>query len=237
MICPNSAIKRTIKLYNDFKSIYVKSEFQLVFEKPDVFALSYNLDKIDPNTHTRARCKYTPCYRNKHTIVYNHCFWRLSDNSELEENIEDYIIIHEFAHYITDYESFRMDKVARCYKQMHISDETILKLLKEPYTDEYFDWNDCLWPMWCKFIESIYVEHDLQNSITMDTFLTKCERSYSHLSFAFYRACYLCWRLYYKDRKRGIIPFAFRRILGYDSDDLQQQLVYEVLGEVCKIKE
>ena len=52
MICPNSAIKRTIKLYNDFKSIYVKSEFQLVFEKPDVFALSYNLDKIDPNTHT-----------------------------------------------------------------------------------------------------------------------------------------------------------------------------------------
>lgn len=91
--------------------------------------------------------------------------------------------------------------------------------------------------MWCKFIESIYVAHGLQNSITMDTFLTKCERSYSHLSFAFYRACYLCWRLYYKDRKRGIIPFAFRRILGYDSDDLQQQLVYEVLGEVCKIKE
>ena len=56
MLSPTSAIKRTNKMFNDFKKIYVKDDFHSMFERPDVFATGYNLDKIDPNTNVQARC-------------------------------------------------------------------------------------------------------------------------------------------------------------------------------------
>ena len=231
MLLPTSAIKRTNKMFNDFKKIYVKDDFHSMFERPDVFATGYNLDKIDPNTNVQARCAYIPERRNKYTITYNYCYWTTSDDLEIVKGIEDDTIIHEFAHYIVYYELFRFDDTMRFRRNTQISSESALTILREPYTDEYFDWDDCIRPMWRKFIESIYNNYNVQDRTNISTFFLACEFSYQHLSLAFYRACYLCWRLFYKDRKRGIPPFSFKKILGYDGDKLQQQLIDETLNK------
>ena len=76
-----------------------------------------------------------------------------------------------------------------------------------------------------------YAIEDPIERANISTFFLACEFSYQHLSLAFYRACYLCWKLFYKDRKRGIPPFSFKKILGYDSDKLQQQLIDETLNK------
>lgn len=231
MLSPTSAIKRTNKMFNEFKKVYVKDDFHSMFERPDVFAIGYNLDKIDPNTNVQARCAYIPERRNKYTITYNYYYWITPDNLEIAKGIEDDTIIHEFAHYIVYYELFRFDETMRFRRNTQISSESALTILREPYTDEYFDWDDCIRPMWYKFIESIYNNYNVQERTNISTFFLACEFSYQHLSLAFYRACYLCWRLFYKDRKRGIPSFSFKKILGYDSDKLQQQLIDETLNK------
>ena len=76
-----------------------------------------------------------------------------------------------------------------------------------------------------------YAIEDPIERANISTFFLACEFSYQHLSLAFYRACYLCWKLFYKDRKRDIPPFSFKKILGYDSDKLQQQLIDETLNK------
>lgn len=91
------------------------------------------------------------------------------------------------------------------------------------YTDYYNIWDTTLKQDYNKFLTAFYEDNNKHIDITYNEFYRMCNMSYEHLSFDFYRACYLCWRLYWESKnKRSNYPmFIFKDILGYDGCDKQ----------------
>ena len=105
----------------------------------------------------------------------------------------------------------------------NIDVDAILSEKRLRYTDYYNTWDYILKQDYNKFLTTFYNDNNEHIDSTYNEFYRMCNMSYEHLSFDFYRACYLCWRLYWESKnKRSNYPmFIFKDILGYDGCDKQ----------------
>ena len=233
----NMVFNKVKRMYKKFISEYINKDFIHEFPQPTTFVFYHNLDMLEHDvnqqpSHSRERvdgCNYLgwsvydPSLNNPHTLIFNaiYCDSWNDDDWHDGQSVDVNTILHEFAHYINKCDHV----ILRDIIERHNGDIDVDSILSEKrlrYTDYYNIWNTTLKQDYNKFLTTFY-DNNKHIGITYNEFYRMCNMSYEHLSFDFYRACYLCWRLYWESKnKRSDYPmFIFKDILGYDGCDEQ----------------
>ena len=228
---PNMVFNKVKRMYKKFISEYINKDYRHEFPQPTTFVSYYNLDTLEHDVNQQPNgCNhlgwsvYDPSLNNPHTLIFNaiYCDSWNDDDWYDGQSVDVNTILHEFAHYINkcDHVILR-DIIERHNGKCDV--DTILSEKRLRYTDYYTTWDTILKQDYNKFIATFYKDNKEHIDITYNDFYRMCNMSYEHLSFDFYRACYLCWRLYYESKnKRSNYPmFIFKDILGYDGCDKQ----------------
>lgn len=211
-------------MHKRFVSRYVNKDYMHEFQLPTTFVSYYNLNELEHDVNHLGWYVYDPSLSQPHTLIFNAVYSDSWDDDYYHEGqyVDVNTILHEFAHYINNCDSAILnDIIAR-----HNGDIGVDSLLSEKqmrYTDCYNTWDYILRQGYNEFLAQFYEDNKSHIVVTYNEFYRTCNMSYEHLSFDFYRACYLCWRLYYESKnKRSNYPmFVFKDILGYDGHDEQ----------------
>lgn len=237
---PSMVFNKVKRMYKKFISEYINKDFIHEFPQPTTFVSYYNLDMLEHDVNQQSNgCNclgwsvYDPSLKNPHTLIFNaiYCDSWNDDDWHDGQIVDVNTILHEFAHYINKCDHV----ILRYIIERHNGDidvDTILSEKQLRYTDYYNIWDTTLKQDYNKFLTTFYEDNNKHIDITYNEFYRMCNVSYEHLSFDFYRACYLCWRLYWEQpsgckkskNKRSNYPmFIFKDILGYD--DCDEQLI------------
>ena len=223
-ICPNKVFNKVKRIYKRFVSKYVNKDYIREFQRPTTFVSYYNLNELKHDVNYTGWSVYDPSLSSPHTLIFNAIYCDSWDDNYYHEgqSIDVNTILHEFAHYIN-----RCDYVIlKDIIEQHNGDIDVDSILSEKqmrYTECYNTWDYILKQGYNEFLTAFYEDNKEHIGVTYNEFYRMCNTSYEHLSFDFYRACYLCWRLYYESKnKRADYPmFVFKDILGYNGHDEQ----------------
>ena len=221
---PSMVFNKVKHMYKKFISEYINKDYIHEFQMPTTFVSYYNLDKLECDVNKLGWSVYDPTLNNPHTLVFNAIYcdsWNDDDWHE-GQSVDVNTILHEFAHYINKCDHVILRDIIERHNG-NIDVDSILSEKRLRYTDYYNTWDTILKQDYNKFIATFYEDNNEHINATYNEFYRMCNMSYEHLSFDFYRACYLCWRLYYESKnKRSNYPmFIFKDILGYDGCDKQ----------------
>lgn len=222
---PSMVFNKVKRMYKKFISEYINKDYIHEFQQPTTFVSYYNLDELKHDVNQLGWSVYDPSLNNPHTLIFNaiYCDSWNDDDWHDGQSVDVNTILHEFAHYINKCDHV----ILRDIIERHNGDIDVNAILSEKlarYTDYYNTWDTILKQDYNKFIATFYNDNNNKHiNITYNEFYRMCNMSYEHLSFDFYRACYLCWRLYWESKnKRSNYPmFIFKDILGYDGCDEQ----------------
>lgn len=221
---PSMVFNKVKRMYKKFISEYINKDYIHEFQMPTTFVSYYNLDELKHNVNQLGWSVYDPSLKNQHTLIFNtiYCDSWNDDDWHDGKSVDVNTILHEFAHYINKCDHV----ILRDIIERHNGDIDVDSILSEKrlrYTDYYNTWDAILKQDYNKFITTFYEDNKKNIDNTYNEFYRMCNMSYEHLSFDFYRACYLCWRLYFESKnKRSNYPmFMFKDILGYDGCDKQ----------------
>ena len=221
---PSMVFNKVKHMYKKFISEYINKDYIHEFQMPTTFVSYYNLDTLEHDVNKLGWSVYDPTLNNPHTLVFNAIYcdsWNDDDWHE-GQSVDVNTILHEFAHYINKCDHVILRDIIERHNG-NIDVDSILSEKRLRYTDYYNTWDTILKQDYNKFIATFYEDNNEHINATYNEFYRMCNMSYEHLSFDFYRACYLCWRLYYESKnKRSNYPmFIFKDILGYDGCDKQ----------------
>lgn len=235
---PSMVFNKVKRMYKKFISEYINKDYIHEFPQPTTFVSYYNLDMLEHDvnqqpSHSHERVNgcnylgwsvYDPSLNNPHTLIFNAVYsksWNDDDWND-GQSVDVNTILHEFAHYINKCDHVILRDIIERHNG-NIDVDIILSEKRLRYTDYYHIWDTTLKQDYNKFLTTFYDDNNKHIDITYNEFYRMCNMSYEHLSFDFYRACYLCWRLYYESKnKRSNYPmFIFKDILGYDGCDEQ----------------
>ena len=223
-ICPNKVFNKVKRMHKKFVSEYVNKEYIREFQMPTTFVSYYNLNELKHDVNYTGWSVYDPSLDSPHTLIFNAIYCDSWNDDYYHEGqcVDVNTILHEFAHYINkcDYAVVR-DIIERYNGNIDVDSILSEKYLR--YTKRYNAWDYILKQEYNEFLAQFYDDNKGHIDTTYNEFYRMCNTSYEHLSFDFYRACYLCWRLYYESKnKRANYPmFVFKDILGYDGYDKQ----------------
>ena len=214
------------RMYKKFISEYINKDYIHEFQMPTTFVSYYNLDKLKHNVNQLGWSVYDPALNNPHTLIFNaiYCDSWNDDDWHDSQSVDVNTILHEFAHYINKCDHVILSDIIERHNG-NIDVDDILSEKRLRYTDYYNIWDKILKQDYNKFLTAFYNDNNKHIDSTYNEFYRMCNMSYEHLSFDFYRACYLCWRLYWEQpdgckkskNKRSNYPmFMFKDILGYD---------------------
>ena len=227
---PSMVFNKVKRMYKKFISEYINKDYIHEFQMPTTFVSYYNLDTLEHDVNQLGWFVYDPSLNNPHTLIFNaiYCHSWNGDDWHDGQSVDVNTILHEFAHYINKCDHV----ILRDIIERHNGDIDVDSILSEKqlrYTDYYNIWDSTLKQDYNKFLATFYNDNNKRIDITYNEFYRMCNMSYEHLSFDFYRACYLCWRLYYESKnKRSDYPmFIFKDILGYDGCD--KQLIQRII--------
>lgn len=223
---PSMTFNKVKRMYKKFISEYINKDYIHEFQMPTTFVSYYNLNELKHNINQLGWSVYDPALNNPHTLIFNaiYCDSWNDDDWHDGQNVDVNTILHEFAHYINKCD----DVILRDIIERHNGDIDVDVILSEKrlrYTDYYNTWDTILKQDYNKFLTTFYNDNNKHIDITYNEFYRMCNMSYEHLSFDFYRACYLCWRLYWeqpegckksKNKRYNYPMFMFKDILGYD---------------------
>lgn len=221
---PSKVLNKVKRMYKRFVSKYVNKDYLHEFQMPTTFVSYYNLDELKHDVNYTGWSVYDPSLDSSHTLIFNaiYCDSWNDDYYHEGQSIDVNTILHEFAHYINkcDY------TVLKDIIERHNGDIDVDSIISEKrlrYTEQYNTWDYILKQEYNEFLTAFYKDNNKHIDATYNEFYRMCNTSYEHLSFDFYRACYLCWRLYWESKnKRADYPmFVFKDILGYDGYDKQ----------------
>ena len=221
---PNRVFNKVKRMHKRFVSKYVNKDYIHEFQMPTTFVSYYNLNELKHDINYTGWAVYDPTLSNPHALVFNavYCDSWNDDCGHEGQYVDVNTILHEFAHYINrcDY------AIIHGIIEQHDADIDVDSILSEKqrrYADSYNTWDYILRQGYNEFLARFYDDNRGHINTTYNEFYRMCNMSYEHLSFDFYRACYLCWRLYYESKnKRADYPiFVFKDILGYDGHDEQ----------------
>ena len=230
-LCPNMVFNKVKRMYKKFISEYINKDYIHEFPQPTTFISYYNLDMLAHDVNQQPNgCNhlgwsiYDPTLKEPHTLIFNaiYCDSWNDDDWHDGQSVDVNTILHEFAHYINKCDNVILRDIIERHNG-NIDVDAILSEKRLRYTDYYNIWDTTLKRDYNKFLTTFYNDNNKHIDITYNEFYRMCNMSYEHLSFDFYRACYLCWRLYWESKnKRGNYPmFIFKDILGYDGCDEQ----------------
>ena len=230
---PSMVFNKVKRMYKKFISEYINKDYIHEFPQPTAFVSYYNLDMLEHDVNQQPNgCNYLgwsvydPSLKEPHTLILNAVYSKSWNDDDWHEgqNVDVNTILHEFAHYINKCDHVILRDIIERHNG-NIDVDAILSEKKLRYTDYYNIWDTTLKQDYNKFLTTFYNDNNKHIDITYNEFYRMCNLSYEHLSFDFYRACYLCWRLYYESKnKRSNYPmFIFKDILGYD--DCDEQLI------------
>ena len=223
-LCPNMVFNKVKRMYKKFISEYINKDYIHEFPQPTTFVSYYNLDMLAHDVNQLGWSIYDPTLKEPHTLIFNAIYcdsWNDDDWYE-GQSVDVNTILHEFAHYINKCDNVILRDIIERHNS-NIDVDAILSEKRLRYTDYYNIWDTTLKRDYNKFLTTFYNDNNKHIDITYNEFYRMCNMSYEHLSFDFYRACYLCWRLYWESKnKRSNYPmFIFKDILGYDGCDEQ----------------
>lgn len=218
-LCPSMVFNKVKRMYKKFISEYINKDYIHEFQMPTTFVSYYNLDTLEHDVNQLGWSVYDPSLKNPHTLIFNaiYCDSWNNDNWHEGQSVDVNTILHEFAHYINKCDHVILRDIIEQYN-CDIDVDTILSEKRLRYTDYYNTWDTILKQDYNKFLTAFYDDNKKHIDSTYNEFYRVCNMSYEHLSFDFYRACYLCWRLYWESKnKRSNYPmFIFKDILGYN---------------------
>ena len=221
---PSMVFNKVKHMYKKFISEYINKDYIHEFQMPTTFVSYYNLDTLEHDVNKLGWSVYDPTLNNPHTLIFNaiYCDSWNDDDWHDGQSVDVNTILHEFAHYINKCDHVILRDIIERHNG-NIDVDSILSEKRLRYTDYYNIWDTTLKQDYNKFIATFYEDNNEHIDINYNEFYRMCNMSYEHLSFDFYRACYLCWRLYYESKnKRSNYPmFIFKDILGYDGCDEQ----------------
>ena len=221
---PSMAFNKVKRMYKKFISEYINKDYIHEFPQPTTFVSYYNLNELKHNVNQLGWSVYDPSLKNPHTLIFNaiYCDSWNDDDWHDGQSVDVNTILHEFAHYINKCDHVILRDIIERHNG-NIDVDSILSEKRLRYTDYYNIWDTILKQDYNKFLTTFYDDNNKHIDITYNEFYRMCNMSYEHLSFDFYRACYLCWRLYWESKnKRSNYPmFIFKDILGYDGYDKQ----------------
>ena len=221
---PSMVFNKVKHMYKKFISEYINKDYIHEFQMPTTFVSYYNLDTLEHDVNKLGWSVYDPTLNNPHTLIFNaiYCDSWNDDDWHDGQSVDVNTILHEFAHYINKCDHVILRDIIERHNG-NIDVDSILSEKRLRYTDDYNTWDTILKQDYNKFIATFYEDNNEHIDINYNEFYRMCNMSYEHLSFDFYRACYLCWRLYYESKnKRSNYPmFIFKDILGYDGCDKQ----------------
>lgn len=230
-LCPSMVFNKVKRMYKKFISEYINKDYIHEFPQPTTFVSYYNLDMLEHGVNQQPNgCNYLgwsiydPTLKESHTLIFNaiYCDSWNDDDWHDGQSVDVNTILHEFAHYINKCDNVILRDIIERHNS-NIDVDAILSEKRLRYTDYYNTWDYILKQDYNKFLTTFYNDNNEHIDITYNEFYRMCNMSYEHLSFDFYRACYLCWRLYWESKnKRSNYPmFIFKDILGYDGCDKQ----------------
>lgn len=221
---PSMVFNKVKRMYKKFISEYINKDYIHEFPQPTTFVSYYNLNELKHNVNQLGWSIYDPSLNNPHTLIFNaiYCDSWNDDDWHDGQSVDVNTILHEFAHYINKCDHVILSDIIERHNG-NIDVDATLSEKRLRYTDYYNTWDYILKQDYNKFLTAFYNDNNEHIDITYNEFYRMCNMSYEHLSFDFYRACYLCWRLYYESKnKRSNYPmFIFKDILGYDGCDKQ----------------
>lgn len=228
---PSMVFNKVKRMYKKFISEYINKDYICEFQMPTTFVSYYNLDMLTHDVNQQSNgCNhlgwsvYDPSFKNPHTLIFNaiYCDSWNDDDWHDGQSVDVNTILHEFAHYINKCDHVILRDIIEQHNG-NIDVDAILSEKRLRYTDYYNTWDTILKQDYNKFLTAFYNDNNKHINSTYNEFYRMCNMSYEHLSFDFYRACYLCWRLYWESKnKRSNYPiFIFKDILGYDGCDKQ----------------
>lgn len=211
-------------MYKRFVSKYVNKDYLHEFQMPTTFVSYYNLNELKHDSNYTGWSVYDPSLNSSHTLVFNAVYYDSWNDSNYHDGqcVDVNTILHEFAHYINKCDYVILKDII----EQHNGDIDVDSILAEKrlrYTDSYNTWDYILRQEYNEFLTTFYDDNKKCIDTTYNEFYRMCNTSYEHLSFDFYRACYLCWRLYWegKNKRANYQMFVFKDILGYDGYDKQ----------------
>lgn len=226
-ICPKRVFNKVKRMHKKFVSGYVNKEYLHEFQMPTTFVSYYNLNELKHDVNYTGWSVYDRSLSSSHTLIFNaiYCDSWNEDYYHEGQCIEVNTILHEFAHYINKCDYMVVKNVIERYDG-NIDVDSILSEKRLRYTESYNTWDYILKQGYNEFLTAFYDDNNKLISTTYNEFYRMCNMSYEHLSFDFYRACYLCWRLYWESKNKWAdYPlFVFKDILGYDGHD--EQLIH-----------
>lgn len=221
---PNMVFNKVKHMYKKFISEYINKDYIHEFQTPTTFVSYYNLDTLEHDVNQLGWSLYDPSLKNPHTLIFNAIYSKSWNDDDWYEgcSVDVNTILHEFAHYINRCDHLILRNIIEQHNG-NIDADVILSEKQLRYTDYYNTWDTILKQDYNKFLTAFYNDNNEHIDSTYNEFYRMCNMSYEHLSFDFYRACYLCWRLYWESKnKRSNYPmFIFKDILGYDGCDKQ----------------
>ena len=220
---PSAVFNKVKRMYKKFISEYINKDYIHEFPQPTTFVSYYNLDMLTRDVNQLGWSVYDPSLNNPHTLIFNAIYCNSWNDDWYDgQSVAVNTILHEFAHYINKCDHVILRDIIERHNG-NIDVDVILSEKRLRYTDCYNTWDTILKQDYNKFLTTFYNDNNEHIDITYNEFYRICNMSYEHLSFDFYRACYLCWRLYWESKnKRSNYPmFIFKDILGYDGCDKQ----------------
>lgn len=221
---PSMVFNKVKRMYKKFISEYINKDYIHEFPQPTTFVSYYNLNELKHDVNQLGWSVYDPSLKNPHTLILNAGYSKSWNDDDWHDgqSVDVNTILHEFAHYINKCDHVILRDIIERHNS-NIDVDAILSEKQLRYTDYYNIWDTTLKQDYNKFITTFYEDNKEHIYITYNEFYRMCNMSYEHLSFDFYRACYLCWRLYWESKnKRSDYPmFIFKDILGYDGCDGQ----------------
>ena len=221
---PSKVFNKVKRMYKRFVSKYVNEDYIREFQMPTTFVSYYNLNELRHDVNYLGWSVYDPTLSSPHALIFNAVYCDSWDDNNWHEGqcVDVNTILHEFAHYINkcDYAIIH-DIIERHNGDIDV--DSILSEKQVRYTKSYNTWDYILRQEYNTFLARFYDDNKCNIDASYNEFYRVCNMSYEHLSFDFYRACYLCWRLYWESKsKRHDYPiFVFKDILGYDGHDEQ----------------
>lgn len=223
-LSPSRVFNKVKRMHKKFISKYVNKDYIHEFQMPTTFVSYYNLNELKHDVNYLGWSVYDPSLSNPHTLIFNalYCDSWNDDNWHEGQLIDVNTILHEFAHYINKCDWMVLKGVIEQHDG-NIDVDSILSEKRLRYTESYNTWDYILKQEYNEFLTAFYNDNNKRISMPYNEFYRICNLSYEHLSFDFFRACYLCWRLYWESKsKRSRYPmFVFKDILGYDGCDEQ----------------
>lgn len=228
---PNMVFNKVKRMYKKFISEYINKDYIHEFQQPTTFVSYYNLDMLEHDINQLGWSVYDPSLKNSHALMFNaiYCDSWNDDDWHDGQSVDVNTILHEFAHYINTCDQIILRDIIEQHNG-NIDVDTILSEKRLRYTEYFNVWDTILKQDYNKFIAAFYEDNKKHIDSTYNEFYRMCNMSYEHLSFDFYRACYLCWRLYWerpdgckksKNKRSNYPMFMFKDILGYDGCDEQ----------------